>query len=96
VGRSVPSGKSVSHRPGRRASRGPSTASSDAPSTAGDDSVRVWLVERTEGDDELNVVILTYATPDGERDDRTERALTSGTGPARETTAAVDVAPTDL
>jgi hypothetical protein len=44
----------------------------------------------------LNVVIPTYATPDGERDDRTERALTSVTGPARETTATVDVAPTDL
>jgi hypothetical protein len=60
------------------------------------DSVRVWLVERTYGDDELNLVILTYATPDGERYLRKERALTSFTGPARETTAALDVDPDDL
>jgi hypothetical protein len=33
----------------------------DAPS----DAVRVWLVERTYSDDEQNLIILTYATPDG-------------------------------
>lgn len=60
------------------------------------DAVRVWLVERTYGDDELNLVILTYATLDGERYYRKERALTSFTGPARETTAAVDVEPSAL
>ncbi|QLD91070.1 hypothetical protein HWV07_19285 [Natronomonas salina] len=58
--------------------------------------VRVWLVERTYGDDEQNLVILTYATPDGERYLRKERALTSFTGAARETTAALDVEPKDL
>lgn len=57
--------------------------------TAGDD-VRVWLVERTYSDDEQNLIILTYATPDGERYFRKERALTSFTGAARETTAAID------
>ena len=44
---------------------------------------RVWLVERTYGDDEQNMIILTYATPDGRRDYRKERALPSFTGPAR-------------
>lgn len=54
------------------------------------DGTRMWLVERTYADDEQNLVILTYATPDGERYYRKERALTSFTD-ARETTAAVSV-----
>lgn len=41
------------------------------------DARRVWLVERTYGDDELNLIILVYATTDGERYVRKERALTS-------------------
>ncbi|QLG26787.1 hypothetical protein HUG10_04180 [Halorarum halophilum] len=41
------------------------------------DESRVWLVERTYGDDELNLIILVYATPDGDRYVRKERALTS-------------------
>ncbi len=60
-----------------------------------DDTVRVWLVERTYSDDEQNMIILTYATPDGERYFRKERALTSFTD-TRDTTAAVDVAPKNL
>lgn len=60
-----------------------------------DDSVRIWLVERTYSDDEQNLIILIYATPDGERYFRKERALTSFTGPGRETTAAVTVDPED-
>lgn len=51
---------------------------------------RVWLVERTFSDDEQNIVILIYATPDGRQIFRKERALTSFTG-GRETTAAVEV-----
>jgi hypothetical protein len=54
-----------------------------------EDSVRVWLVERTYSDDEQNLVILTYATPDGAQYYRKERALTSFSD-VRETTAAVD------
>ncbi len=53
------------------------------------DGVRVWLVERTYSDDEQNMVILTYATPDGGRYFRKERALTSFSD-VRDTTAAVD------
>jgi hypothetical protein len=53
--------------------------------------VRAWLVERTYSDDEQNLIILVYATPDGERYLRKERALTSFTGAARETYAALDV-----
>jgi hypothetical protein len=59
-------------------------------------TVRVWLVERTYSDDEQNLIILTYATPDGSREFRKERALTSFTGDHRETTAALDVDPDNL
>lgn len=60
-----------------------------------DDAERVWLVERTYSDDEQNVVILTYATTDGERYLRKERALTSFDD-ERDTTAAVDADPGNL
>lgn len=60
-----------------------------------ENAVRVWLVERTYSDDEQNVIILTYATPDGERYFRKERALTTF-GDDRETTAAVDADPGNL
>ncbi|QKY18965.1 hypothetical protein B4589_000725 [Halolamina sp. CBA1230] len=59
------------------------------------DEVRVWLVERTYSDDEQNIVILVYATPDGERYLRKERALTSF-GDERDTTAAIDADPGNL
>jgi hypothetical protein len=55
-------------------------------------TVRPWLVERTCSDDGQNVVVLVYATPDGRRYDRKERALVSFTD-RRDTTAAVDVSP---
>jgi hypothetical protein len=42
-----------------------------------EEPVQVWLVERTYSDDEQNMIILTYATTDGERYFRKERALTS-------------------
>ncbi|MFW5950072.1 MAG: hypothetical protein ACOCR6_01825 [archaeon] len=57
--------------------------------------VRVWLVERTYSDDEQNLIILTYATPDGQQYFRKERALTSFTD-VRDTTAAVDAEPENL
>ncbi len=59
------------------------------------DGVRVWLVERTYSDDEQNLIILTYATPDGTQYFRKERALTSFTD-TRETTAAVEADPDNL
>ena len=37
--------------------------------------VDVYLVERTFSDDELNLLILTYATPDGTGIFRVERAI---------------------
>lgn len=55
----------------------------------------VWLVERTFSDDELNIVILIYATTDGRYYHRRERALTSFTDD-RVTTAAVEVDPSRL
>ena len=60
-----------------------------------EDDVRVWLVERTYSDDEQNLIILTYATPDGKQYYRKERALTSFTD-VRDTTAAVDAEPDNL
>lgn len=60
------------------------------------DMVRVWLVERTFSDDEQNVIILVYATSDGSRYHRKERALPSFSGAGRETTAAVSVSPDQL
>ena len=62
----------------------------------GDDDVLVWLVERTYGDDELNIIILVYATDDGRHYHRRERALTSFTGPVRETKAGLYVPPESL
>ncbi|MEF8886361.1 MAG: hypothetical protein V5A30_01040 [Haloarculaceae archaeon] len=67
----------------------------DEPDSEPADRVRVWLVERTYSDDEQNLIILTYATPDGTRYYRKERALTSFTD-TRDTTAAVDVDPGNL
>ncbi|MFC6757449.1 MULTISPECIES: hypothetical protein [Haloarcula] len=61
-----------------------------------EESVRVWLVERTYGDDEQNLIILTYATPEGDRDFRKERALTSFTGDHRETPVSIAVDPDNL
>ena len=54
------------------------------------DTIRTWLVERTYSDDEQNLIILIYATPDGEQYLRKERALTSFSD-IRDTYAAVDV-----
>ncbi|WP_233560561.1 hypothetical protein [Halobellus sp. Atlit-38R] len=60
----------------------------DAPAESDGDAERqrVWLVERTYSDDEQNIVILVYATPDGSQYLRKERALTSFDD-ARDTTA---------
>ncbi|WP_276299700.1 hypothetical protein [Halorussus lipolyticus] len=60
-----------------------------------DETVRVWLVQRTYSDDEQNIVILVYATPDGRRYLRKERALTSF-GDDRPTTAAVEASSDSL
>jgi hypothetical protein len=70
------------------------TANEAAPGSA-TDGVRMWLVERSYSDDEQNMVILTYATPDGERYFRKERALTSFAD-VRDTTAAVDAPPSNV
>jgi hypothetical protein len=61
-----------------------------------DNKIRVWLVERTYSDDEQNLVVLVYATPDGSQAFRKERALPSFTGEARETTVGLCVSPDNL
>jgi len=68
---------------------------SESPPEDDEESVRVWLVERTFSDDEQNLVILVYATPDGRRYLRKERALTSFVD-ERPTTAAVEASPDNL
>lgn len=70
------------------------SAAGDAESgdATADGTVRVWLVERTYSDDEQNMIILVYATPDGGRYLRKERALTSFDD-VRDTYAALDVEP---
>jgi len=68
-------------------------SSSDA--DASGEPRRVWLVERTYSDDEQNIIILVYATTDGEQYLRKERALTSF-GDRRDTTAAIDADPDSL
>ena len=55
----------------------------------------VWLVERTYSDDEQNLIILTYATPDGRREFRKERALTSFSD-SRDTSVSLTVDPSNL
>lgn len=60
-----------------------------------DDGIKMWLVERTYSDDEQNLIILTYATTDGERYFRKERALTSFTD-VRDTTAAISADPENV
>lgn len=60
------------------------------------EETRVWLVERTYSDDEQNLIILTYATPDGRRDFRKERALTSFSGTPKETPVSLPVASSNL
>ena len=63
--------------------------------TTSENTVRVWLVERTYSDDEQNLIILIYATTDGEQYYRKERALTSFSD-VRDTTAAVNAEPDNL
>jgi len=58
----------------------------------GSDTVRVWLVERDYGD--RNLVTLTYATPDGERELR--RELSAAVLRRSSVTAARDVDPDRL
>ncbi len=60
------------------------------------EETRVWLVERTYSDDEQNLIILTYSTPDGRRDFRKERALTSFSGSPRETPVSLTVPVSNL
>ena len=72
-----------------------SGVSDNRPADADRETVRVWLVERTYSDDEQNIVILVYATSDGRRALRKERALTSF-GDRRDTTAAVEADPDNL
>jgi hypothetical protein len=60
------------------------------------EGVRVWLVERTYSDDEQNLIISTYATPDGTRYYRQERALTTFSGTDSGTPVARTVDPSNL
>jgi hypothetical protein len=71
-------------------------ATDPASDGAGDERVRVWLVERTYSDDEQNLIISTYATSDGRRYYRQERALTTFSGTDRGTPVAREVDTSNL
>lgn len=60
-----------------------------------DEHGRAWLVDRTYSDDEQNIVVLIYATTDGEYAVRKERALTSFSD-TTDTTAAVETSDANL
>jgi hypothetical protein len=57
--------------------------------------VQVWLVERTFAEDKSNLIVLVYATTDGNRYTMKEHAIT-GLSETRLTTAAIEVDPDDL
>ncbi len=57
--------------------------------------VQVWLVERMFAEDKSNLIVLVYATTDGEQYTMKEHAITGISG-THLTTAAVEVDPDDL
>jgi len=61
------------------------------------DSRRVWMVERTYSSDSPNILVIVYATPDGEQYLQKEWAFNRfGSGRAPEVTAAIEAEATDL
>ncbi|WP_135822809.1 hypothetical protein [Halostella litorea] len=63
-----------------------------------DETTRVWLVERTFVRDELGLVSLVYATPDGERYYRRQISASGHTGAGADVTrevATADLQPVD-
>ncbi|MEF8757560.1 MAG: hypothetical protein V5A33_04920 [Halobacteriales archaeon] len=63
----------------------------------GTDSRRVWMVERTYSSDSPNILVIVYATPDGEQYYQKEWAFNRfGASRAPEVTAAIETDPNDL
>jgi hypothetical protein len=60
------------------------------------DTTRVWMVERTFSADSPHILVIVYATPDGEQYLRKERAFNRFGGSAPDVTAALDAAVSDL
>ncbi|WP_136717742.1 hypothetical protein [Halorientalis salina] len=57
---------------------------------------QVWMVERTFSADSPHILVIVYATPDGEQYLQKERAFNRFGGQAPEVTAAIEVEPDDL
>ncbi len=57
---------------------------------------RVWMVHRTFSADSPHILVIVYATPDGERYLQQERAYNRFGGNAPEVTAAIEVDPEEL
>ncbi|MEF8785230.1 MAG: hypothetical protein V5A45_04800 [Haloarculaceae archaeon] len=57
---------------------------------------RVWMVERTFSEDSPHILVIVYATPDGERYLQKERAYNRFGGNAPEVTAAIETDPDAL
>ena len=60
------------------------------------DTEQVWMVERTFSADSPHILVIVYATPDGERYLQQERAFNRFGGRAPEVTAAIEAAPDEL
>ena len=60
------------------------------------ESEQVWMVERTFSADSPHILVIVYATPDGERYLQKERAYNRFGGSAPEVTAAIEVGSDDL
>jgi hypothetical protein len=65
-------------------------------SEAATDPVQVWMVERTFSADSPHILVIVYATPDGERYLQKERAFNRFGGNAPEVTAAIEAETADL
>ena len=57
---------------------------------------RLWMVERTFSEDSPHILVIVYATPDGEQYLQKERAYNRFGGNAPEVTAAIEATPEDL
>jgi hypothetical protein len=57
---------------------------------------RVWMVSRTFSADSPHILVIVYATPDGERYLQKERAYNRFGGNAPEVTAAIEADPEEL
>lgn len=64
--------------------------------SASGETEQVWMVERTFSADSPHILVIVYATPDGEQYLQKERAFNRFGGRAPEVTAAIEAEPDEL